>query len=91
MTTKKIKVIKAQSDKQETELAPIDDVVVAKKKELLNSGKSIQEIIKERGIRPIKDDTDFKRIFGEYKEWFDVDKFLKETHRPWKQHGNSNQ
>jgi hypothetical protein len=65
-------------------LATPPGVTTSGQNDLLNKGKSVEEIIKERGIKPIKDESDFERIFGNYKEWFNVDAFLKEAHRPWK-------
>jgi len=82
MTTKKTQIVKGESDK--INLAQPIDIAVKREIALFGKGKSVEQIIEERGIKPLKDDSDFTRIFGGYKEWFDVDEFLKEAHGSWK-------
>jgi hypothetical protein len=81
MTTKKNKNLREEPVNREIKQAQSALVAAANKKDLLNNRISIEEIIKEHGIKPIKDDSDFERIFGGYKEWFDIDEFLKEAHK----------
>lgn len=74
MTTKKTKI----------DLDKAADIAVARKKDFLIKGKTIADLIKEQGIKPIMDDKDFESISNKYPEWDDIDEFLKEAHRPWK-------
>jgi hypothetical protein len=79
----KSKIIKTTRKKE-----PVSESTLEKR---LDSGfqqnTDLEELIKKQGVKPIKDDKDFDKIFGAYKEWFDVDDFLKEAHKPWKKNG----
>jgi hypothetical protein len=58
---------------------------VAKKSVSFWQRKTADELAKEQGIRPIKDERDFaRRIAGGLEEWEDIDEFLEEVHKPWK-------
>ena len=70
--------------KNEINLAQTTSVLPAKKPASNGEDKTIEEIVKEQGGRPIKDEKDFGRIFGKYPEWNDIDEFLKEVNRPLK-------
>ena len=70
--------------KNKMPLSQATDTDFTKKTDLFGKGKTIEEIIMDRNIKPIVEDSDFDRIFGGYKEWFDVDAFLKESHKSWK-------
>jgi hypothetical protein len=43
-------------------------------------GKTGEELAKEQGIKPIKDENDFARISGGQEDWEDIDQFLKYFH-----------
>ena len=45
--------------------------------------KTLTELIKSQGVKPIKSDKDFDKIYGIYPEWDDIDEFLEEVHQPW--------
>jgi hypothetical protein len=47
--------------------------------------KTIDKLIQEQGVTPVKDEEDFTRRFcGGLEDWNDIDEFLKEIHKPWK-------
>jgi hypothetical protein len=46
--------------------------------------KTIDELIKEQGVKPIETEEDFARISGGFEDWDDIDDFLEQVHRPLK-------
>jgi hypothetical protein len=81
-TRDKKKVIKIVRQKE-----PLSEIA-AKNKIPADSfwkSKTLEELIKEQNVTPVKDEADFKnRYWGGLEDWDDIDDFLKEVHRPWK-------
>lgn len=80
MTTKKTKSVINKADTQEVKLARTAGMAAARKYASFWKGKTGEELIREQGITPIKDEKDFARISGGQEDWDDVDEFLAYFH-----------
>jgi hypothetical protein len=81
MTTKKIKIVRDEPDYHEVKPAQAADVAVTKKNNSLWEGKTGEELAREQGITPVKDEKDFaSRFLGGGEDWDDMDEFLKYFH-----------
>jgi hypothetical protein len=80
MTTKKIRSVINKVETREVKLARTADIAAARKNDSFWEGKTGEELIREQGITPIKDEKDFARISGGQEDWDDVDKFLAYFH-----------
>jgi hypothetical protein len=74
MTTKKAKIQKMKPADQSAE----------KKTGSFWQSKTVKELVKDQGAKPIKNEEDFTMISGGLEDWDDIDEFLKEVHRPLK-------
>jgi hypothetical protein len=85
MTSKKIKIVKEESKNKEINLAQTADTAIEKENNSFWKEKTVEELVKEQGVTPVKDEKDFaRRFWGGLEDWDDIDEFLKEVHRPWK-------
>jgi hypothetical protein len=80
MPSKKTKIVKEGSDNRNIYQARASDIALAQKNESPWKGKTGEELAREQGIRPIKDEKDFARISGGQEDWEDIDEFLRYFH-----------